>query len=540
MSKHFQWYPSGEGSDQVIPWNAKYAFPSQANKASKITPRIPPKNGSTFLPGNVIRLELPAQGYLNPVNTTLEFDLTLQGYADDSVALVRLQNNVQSTIARLRIMYGSTPLEDIINYNVIVRSLTEWTSTNNSNSFDQTSIADGVGGYTLGNDRIGLPGLVNVRQAYIQGLDGTASGTPAAFTAGQGLGNVPNTTLGQGVSAQAARYSTKRYQINLAAGLFSQDKLIPTKFMASQFAIEITLEQPAACIFAVPSVSNPGTPPTYSISNVNLIPEIIEFDASYDLGIMEGLAQGGVPIKYATWHTYIFNIGGSSKASLQVQERSRSVKALFGVQRRNPAKYDSDSHATFFDTAQNSSMQEYQYRIGGRYFPASPVLLSLTPGSTTSNGGAEAFLELQKALNVVGDYRLSTSCNVTRWGMGASSAAQTMGYSTSTIHNELDYCSSVASYGTGGAPLLSTVSDPHPSTGNGFCGSLGSACFTAAIDLETSSGLEISGLNAEEQSDISFNASWSQPQATNFVYEIYAYVDQMIILRENNMLEVIQ
>lgn len=39
MSSHFAWYPS---SDAVtIPWNARYAFPSQANKTNKSTPRIP-------------------------------------------------------------------------------------------------------------------------------------------------------------------------------------------------------------------------------------------------------------------------------------------------------------------------------------------------------------------------------------------------------------------------------------------------------------------------------------------------------------------
>lgn len=32
----------------------------------KMTPRIPPKNAAVFTPGNVIRLEFPAQGYVNP------------------------------------------------------------------------------------------------------------------------------------------------------------------------------------------------------------------------------------------------------------------------------------------------------------------------------------------------------------------------------------------------------------------------------------------------------------------------------------------
>jgi hypothetical protein len=45
-------YPASE--EVVVPWNARYSFPSQANKAVKITPRIPPKNGAAFAPGQGI------------------------------------------------------------------------------------------------------------------------------------------------------------------------------------------------------------------------------------------------------------------------------------------------------------------------------------------------------------------------------------------------------------------------------------------------------------------------------------------------------
>lgn len=62
MSSHYRWYPSE--SEVIVPWNARYSFPSQANKAVKMTPRIPPKNGATFNPGSVIRLEFPAQVFI--------------------------------------------------------------------------------------------------------------------------------------------------------------------------------------------------------------------------------------------------------------------------------------------------------------------------------------------------------------------------------------------------------------------------------------------------------------------------------------------
>ena len=70
-----------------------------------MTSRIPPKNGGIFRPGQVMRLEFPAQGlsqltlgYINPTHTTIEFDVSLSytgsGIADDEF-MVRFQNNVK-------------------------------------------------------------------------------------------------------------------------------------------------------------------------------------------------------------------------------------------------------------------------------------------------------------------------------------------------------------------------------------------------------------------------------------------------------------
>jgi hypothetical protein len=320
-------------------------------------------------------------------------------------------------------------LEDIPYYNVIVRQLTEWTGTNQQSNVDQCGISDGIGGIAYGysgqlqnsTNPVGLnartSGHYNVRQKVIHGIDmtGQISGTlgsgttntistwdglaGGALSGATGFGLVPN---GNGSSVQippmAANGATvihqttrgsnpvRRYQVQLALGLFNQEKLIPTKFMASQLAIEITLENPNACMYYVPSstwssqagstpASTFGTPatvaPTYQVSNVNLIPEILEFDASYDESFLKGLQTGGVPIKFSTWNNYRFSSNGISSANLQIQERSRSVKAIFCMQRRDPPTYGTDSGASFYNTALAlvdgaSTFQEYQYRIGGR------------------------------------------------------------------------------------------------------------------------------------------------------------------------------
>lgn len=542
MASHYKWYPGSE--EVVVPWNARYSFPSQANKAVKLTPRIPPKNGSTFSPGQVIRVEFPAQGYVNPLNTTLEFDVCLTGWSSAAQEITRFQNNIQSIFNRVRLLYGATPLEDMINYNVIVRALTEWSATGQQGIMDQETIADGIGGVTLslGGAQSNAMGYANVRQKYIQGIDSSTQTSVAPF-AGTGFGVVPNSYSFSGAATTGTSYCTRRYSVNLALGLFTQSKLIPTKFMASQLAIEISLENADACIFTQPGNTTVSTsiPPTYTVGNVNLIPEILEFDASYDAMFLRGLREGGVPIKFSSWHTFIFSTSGAANINLLVQERSRSVKALFAVQRRAPVSRYSDSHALLFDSSStNNTLQTYQWRIGGRYFPAAPVQLSTVIGGSICNGGAEAYVELEKALNIVGDYRLSTGCNVLKWAIPVATGTTTIhGSPLTTGFNELDFCCGVYSW-TNSCPSTYDITTPNVTSGNSFSGEQGSGCYASAVSLETSNGIEISGLNAEEQSDIAFIANWSAAQQAAFSLEVYSYFDAMIILRENNVLELIQ
>ncbi len=487
-----------------------------------MTPRIPPKNGSNFSPGQTIRLEFPAQGYINPLNTSLEFDVTLFSYGTPGTEIVRFQNNIQSLFSRVRLLYGSTPLEDMINYNVIVRGLTEWTGTNQHGVLDQTSINEGIGGFSTGYaPGTGLPVIVNSRQNHIQGVGGATNSGPtdSAFPSN---GNVPNfyNAFG-GASAPAfpgsQRGSSRRYQVNFALGLFTQDKLIPTKFMASQLAIEITLENAASCMIAKAGGAT-GSLPTYGVSNVNLIPEILEFDASYDAMFLKGLREGGVPIKFSSWHTFIFSTGNAANINLMVQERSRSVKAIFAIQRRTPTTAATDSGAFLFDSstysATGNSMQNYQYRIGGRYFPAAPVQLSMSAGSPVNNGGAEAFMELQKALNIVGDYRLSSNVNTLKWCIPQD---------VNLVHPENDYAQAITGYTLGGNPIYATQENAAgTNVGSAGAGNAGSGCFAMAIDLETSNGIEISGLNAEEQvSQILLECVLITCSLLSFISDIY-------------------
>lgn len=380
--------------------------------------------------------------------------------------------------------------------------LSEWTASSGQIA-DQTSVADGLGGIV----HISPDVATNVRSHL------------------HGRIQLGLTNFDKPIGASL----TRRYQVTLGLGLLTQGKLLPTKFMASQLAVELTLARPEECIIAC---RKPGTATattfsgtTYSINNVNMIPEILEFDSSYDNMFLKGLQEGGVPIKFSSWHTYQFSHSGVS-ANILIQERSRSVKSIFTVIRRQTATIENDSGATFSNLIAGQSLESYQYRIGGRYFPASPVQIGTTGGSVNT-GGAEAFLELQKALHTVGDSRLSTNLSFLNWNTPFAPIAIT-GAATSV--NEAD-----GSYFSDYQGQVVACGNPTAILG-ARSSAQGSVAFCFSTCLESTSGMEISGLNAEEQSDISLNIKWTGNAAgSEFMIESYVFYDAMIVLRENNV-----
>lgn len=125
---------------------------------------------------------------------------------------------------------------------------------------------------------------------------------------------------------------------------------------------------------------------------------------------------------------------------------------------------------------------------------------------------------------------MSTSTNTLRWAV--PNVSETVGGNAITA-GEADYGVYPKKFSAAGIETYQVVTQPAS-------GNVGSLCFAAAIDLETSNGVEISGLNAEEQSDIAFIANYSTGQTSGYNVETYSYYDAMIILRENNVLELIQ
>jgi hypothetical protein len=468
--------------NETVPWNAQYIFPTQATRVAKQTVKLPPKNGGNFGAGNIFRIEFPADNYLNVLNSVLSFDLTTTGGAGATLQ----RSGGHSLIKRLRVMYGSLVLEDIQEYKTLVRIFTE-AGVQRDYMTSSGSILDGMYDTTAFT-----PSATSDTSLATFGATGGIDSTSSA-----NLGTTTNRYLlkgGSRVGVDLLAPGTKNYCLNLMSGVLTTKKLIPLKWMASQLSIEITLATVNDAFIA-------STAPTgYTLTNINYIAEMLEFDSTYDTSFFMGLNQGGVPLKFSSWHFHTFNFVAST--TLQVHERSRSVKAMLAVIRSNlpeSVAVDSDhfyhNGLTVIDgttglmSASGSGtlgVDEYQCRVGGRYYPAQPVRATF--------GGAEAFVELQKTMNVLGDYTRAGSINYTNW----------------TQYNS-----------------------------NGSGAWVDGGKFIMAQEFECADVMPdtICGINAQEQSDIALTIKSSATPASKKV-DIFMHFDALIIVRSGNLVDI--
>lgn len=425
--------------NETVPWQAQYTFPTQATRVNKQIVKLPPKNGSTFRAGNIIRIEFPADNYLNVLNSVLSFDLT-PTFATSTLSLPR--QGAHALIKRVRVLYGSLVLEDIQEYSTLVRIFTD----------------------------------LGVQSEYQSSIG----------------------RILDGMSTPLSSNGRRTFCLNLLSGLLTCKKLIPLKWMAAQFAIELTLASPAESFVG-------GATTTLSeciVDNVNFIAEMLEFDSTYDTAFYAGLVQGGVPLKFASWHYHSTNIN-SSQTSAQIHERSRSVKSGFAVIRQNDLSLAGDANVFFnslssqvgdgangstagvFTADSGAILKEYQWRVGGRYYPSQPVRLDA--------GGAEALVEAMKTIDGLGDYRMANSLTAASW------------------------C------GTGGEATDLIITSEFENT-----------------DVMPDS---IAGINAEEQSDINLTIKAESGPVTTvsggFKLDIFMHYDCLLIVRDGNVVDLV-
>lgn len=579
MSSTFKFHST---INEVVPWQAQYAFPTQSTKIAKQTVKLVPKNGNTFGRNQVVRIEFPAENYLNVLNSVLQFDVTLNAPSPVWVATVATgvlsdtrtqwiiaKGNLTATTGsnpsdNVRGIYAGHPIRlttstgavywnvidrcDQDNVNVIFSFTQPWpialgvAATTSIAVFPQVTMQNGGAHCFFSRLRVMYGSLVLediqeyhtlVRMLYevavqrdyaaSQGqiLDGMAGSTPLDYGAHVGKAGygsrASNVSSGGGIAQSLLMPGLRRtFCLNLLSGLLTQKKLVPLKWMASQLVIELTVSNeldalvgssgaPAGTIVAAPSSL------TYNLTDVNYVAELLEFDSAFDTAFWGGLQQMGVPLKFASWHFHSFPMSGTNQ-TFQIHERSRSVKAAFAVARSTQAAsaaYDSDrffsdlgqtfnadgtlNHLNAAGTAvQAIPIESFQWRVGGRYYPAQPVRCLY--------GASEAYLELSKALDNLGDYTRGSKIDAYKWAA----------YYT-------DRATDIQAHSGGEAFIM--------------------ACGFENTDVSPGT---IAGINAEEQSDIALNVKCRGSDApAQKKLDIFMYFDALLVVRPGNNVELI-
>lgn len=531
MASNLRYFPTAE--DVVIPWEQDYEFPSVANKAIKISPRITPSNGnSPIQPGGTVQFTFPAQGFLDGRRSTISFDLWLKGYDNydvDGLAVfkettgsyVYLQNNISSIFKHAKLSYGSYQPEQIQENGFLQRQLCELSGYGAEDN-DQAGITKGIGGCSSWAHDDGSVVTVNNRQ-----MIHTLINDINTLDAAQKVRIRPCTQIVNG-----ATYAVRRYQCELPFGVMQQGKLIPIKYMASQLQMEFTLCSADEIILANNNNSSAGNnaagSPSFFIQNVVLHPEMLEFDQTYEARFIRGLETGGVPIQFSTFRTYISPLN-SSFMSIAIPEKSRSVKAIFAFVRRQQHFKNLDTGASFGDF-ENNVLESYQYRVGGRYFPASPCMNTLIPGHRT--GSVEPFIELQKALKVFGDPTVVAAVNPDRW----NKTSQDVGLDNLTYPT--DYAATDGKLFAPSIDAKGFIKGAYATFKYEYASRQLSGVFCMAATMETSNGRELSGLNAEEQSDIVLNIKYQSAPPPGFEVVVYTLVDKVMVVKENNYVDI--
>jgi hypothetical protein len=517
MASNFAFHPT---VSEVVPFSAQYSFPNQSTRQSKRTVKLTPKNNAArYRSGTTIRFEFPASGYLNPNNTYLAFNArTIITSGAFSVGTgttiptggVEFQQNIQSIFRRVRVLYGSLVLEDIQDYNLIQRIFTE------------IVIPSGTSGTNMLGQGIGPSQWEN------------NATTPANnVIAGKGYGRLQITRSNyhtiQPTEPLSANSPTnygevvRRYAVPINTGLFQQKNLIPLKYMASQLQLEIELAEGVDCITWVKGVGTGATVPTgcdVEVALPELVTELLEFDSEFDAAIYD-LLGNGLPIHFTSWHTTTQTIPVSQFSQLNIQESSRSVKYALAVLLDDSVRtITRDAHRFYAGlggqnvdanavadvpwqlTDARALIENYQWRLGGTYYPSQPIPVYGSGGATPSivsdsnyaDPPVEAYQEVTKVFgNMFGED----------------------GVYFGTLDNQFL------------GPRLANTTNAN---------SVDARSFIMVGNFMSDRGDIINGINAEEQNDLQLLLKFNTPGGTAApkTVKIIVAFDNLVILGESN------
>ena len=332
-----------------------------------------PTNGSTFGPGSIAQVDLTTnRGFLDPASLSFRYKITTTSAAGQATKIV---GTPAYTFINKYVCYAnSQTIETISNYNTVANMLVNL----------QLSVADKLGQqYSLGY------------------LDTTTS--PVSNEA---LDGRLCTTAGETFSLSAPLYSL----------LGNSEKLIPL-FLLQNMRLEFTFESLANVSSNLYGdvTTNGSTMTGYTISNFEVIYNVIDFGQEVQRQIMSENPTGKIRIKSSSYNTSIAPIasGTSGNINLIYNLRYASIKSAFlniggtivgtaTATDPNSANKNMDS----IDLTVNNG--DYSLQIAGINYPQKPL--------STLNNKAGVMNELRRAMGSIFGSNVAMSINAHEFG----------------------------------------------------------------------------------------------------------------------------
>lgn len=381
---------------------------------------ISPKYGGDYKPGDIIRLEVPAQAYLDPnefyihmrtqiyagagnqtgLDTTLPQQFqeinpkTGSTRATGRLATCQFVPGIQSVFSRVRLLAGSVVLEDIQDYPTLYRMLLETTSDKGWREGDGF-LNEGVYDPTDFEQRVTNANFHAIRSTF--GTDN--QGHVYAFRPLFGLlaagKYIPLKYMGQLTielyleNQQEVLWSTTSVIGNAATTRNMFHSVAPIGTFPDKSVDASASAMSAHSTTAAAVVDYPNA--TYTVHDVRMHVPFVHPIESFDQAMMRQIEAGEVSIFHSSWSAHTRQIPAPTKTSLSFQERALSLKGALSCMRNSKSIRAIDEDFSF----PANGIQEYQWKLGSEYIPAQPI--------NCLNGGSRALAELRKGLGLYGD-----------------------------------------------------------------------------------------------------------------------------------------
>ena len=388
----------------MLPTNLRYMNKVESCNASAYVSNVAPQNGQTYSDGQTIIINIPTNRSLCLIGSesTLKFSLQVKPSADAN--FIRLdRGGANGVIQRLRLYSGSTLLEDIDNYGLLVANLISLQKSNASvrgkfNISNGTRLEDMV----VGNAKlIGAGYVANNADSTIIGRSYIAPAGERLVTNGDETAVVATAGLGS---------DSRTYCISLLSILGSLGaQYVPLFAMASAGPLRLELQLvDNANKFAC----SDKTLTSFQMSNVEYIASFLELsDQSMEI-INNSL--GGQPLQYVipSFRNYVYTNTITNAVATQlnvpVPAKFSSLKSLFGVIRKST----NVGLATFFPHSScHYGLSSYNLRLGSKIIPAK------APSTV-----AEFYIEASKAIGSVSDINHCPTMNMYSYNVKQDSA----------------------------------------------------------------------------------------------------------------------